>query len=116
HAVVTAGYGTFDDTTTAGNRYGMTSDYVTAARTPDGALVMAYLPSLRTVKVNLAQLGGPATARWYDPSRGTFTAIAGSPLPNSGERAFAPPGNNGDGDGDWELVLETTPAKEGGRR
>jgi hypothetical protein len=111
HAVVTAGYGTLDDTTTEGNRYGMTSDYVTAARTPDGALVMAYLPSLRTVKVDLAQLGGPATARWYDPSRGTYTAVEGSPLPNSRERAFTPPGNNGDGDGDWVLVLETTPPK-----
>jgi hypothetical protein len=116
HAVVTAGYGTFDDTTTAGNRYGMTSDYVTAARTPDGALVMAYLPSLRTVKVKLAQLAGPATARWYDPSRGTYTAIEGSPLRNSGELEFKPPGNNADGDGDWVLVLETVPPKEAGGR
>jgi hypothetical protein len=115
HTVVTTGYGTFDGTTTEGNRYVMTSDYVTAGRTPDGALVMAYLPSLRTVKVDMAQLGGPATARWYDPSRGTYTAVNGSPLPNSGEHAFTPPGNNGDGDGDWVLVLETTPPKEGER-
>ncbi len=111
HKVVTAGYGTFDATTTEGNHFVMTSDYVTAARTPDGALVMAYLPSLRTVKVDMARLSGPATARWYDPSRGTYTAVEGSPLPNSGERAFTPPGNNGDGDGDWVLVLETTPPK-----
>jgi len=116
HTVVTAGYGTFDDTTTDGNRYVMTSDYVTAARTPDGALVMAYLPSPRTVKVDMTQLAGPAAARWYDPSRGTFTAIEGSPLPNTGERAFTPPGNNGDGDGDWVLVLETKPPKDGERR
>jgi hypothetical protein len=114
--VVTAGYGTFDATTTAGNRYGMTSDYVTAARTPDGALVIAYPPSLRTVKVNLARLRGPATARWFDPSRGTYTEIKGSPLRNSGERAFRPPGKNGDGDGDWVLVVETAPPKQTGRR
>ncbi len=116
HTVVTAGYGTFDATTTEGNRYGMTSDYVTAARTPDGTLVMAYLPSHRTVKVNMAQLGSPATARWYDPSRGTYTAVAGSPLRNTGNHDFTPPGNNGDGDGDWVLVLETAPPKEGGQR
>jgi Protein of unknown function (DUF4038)/Putative collagen-binding domain of a collagenase len=116
HAVVNAGYGTFDDTTTEGNRYAMTSDYVTAARTSDGALVMAYLPSLRPVTVDMTQLRGPATARWYDPSRGTYTAIDGSPLKNTGKRKFTPPGNNGDGDGDWLLVLEATPANEGKRR
>jgi hypothetical protein len=109
HTVVIAGYGTFDATTTEGNRYVMTSDYVTAARTPDGSLVIAYLPSSRTVRVNMAQLSAPATARWYDPSRGTFTAIDKSPLRNAGDRSFTPPGNNGDGDGDWVLVLETKP-------
>jgi hypothetical protein len=113
HTTVTAGYGTFDATTTEGNVYGMTSDYVTAARTPDGALVMAYLPSLRTVTVDMARLAGPATARWYDPSRGTYTTVKGSPLPNSGKRPFTPPGRNGDGDGDWVLVLETKPPPEG---
>ena len=110
HNVVTAGYGTLDATTTPGDRYVMTSDYVTAARTPDGTLVMAYLPSRRTVTVNMAQLRAPATGRWYDPSRGTYTAIAGSPIRNAGNHAFTPPGNNGDGDGDWLLVLETAAA------
>jgi hypothetical protein len=116
HTVVTAGYGTFDATTTAGNRYVMTSDYVTAARTPDGTLVLAYLPSRRTVKVDMTKLAGPATARWYDPSRGTYTPVTGSPLPNSGERSFTPPGNNADGDGDWVLLLETRPPRKRGAR
>lgn len=109
HQVVTAGYGTFDGTTTAGNRYVMTSDYATAARVPDGSLVMAYLPSRRPVTVDMGRLAAPATALWYDPSRGTYTTIRGSPLPNVGKREFTPPGNNGDGDGDWVLVLETKP-------
>ena len=91
-------------------------DYVSAARTPDGKLAMAYLPDKRTVTVDMTKLSGPAVARWYDPSRGTYTAVEGSPLPNSGEHAFTPPGNNGDGDGDWVLVLETAPPKEGERR
>ena len=107
HRVVTTGYGTFDASTTPGNRYGMTSDYVTAGRTPDGNLVMAYLPSLRTVTVDMSQLRAAATARWYDPSRGSYAAVAGSPLANTGEHKFTPPGNNGDSDGDWILVLET---------
>jgi hypothetical protein len=109
HTVVIAGYGTFDATTTQGNVYVMTSDYVTAGRTPDGNLIMAYLPSLRTLAVDMTQLRAPSTARWYDPSRGTYTVVEGSPLANTGKRKFTPPGKNGDGDGDWVLVLETKP-------
>jgi Protein of unknown function (DUF4038)/Putative collagen-binding domain of a collagenase len=107
HKVVVGGYGTFDASTTRGNVYGMTSDYVTAGRTPDGTLVMAYLPSLRTVTVDMTKLCAPATAQWYDPSRGTYVAVGRSPLPNRGEHSFTPPGNNADGD--WVLVLETKP-------
>jgi hypothetical protein len=109
HRVVTAGYGTFDASTTPGNLHVMTSDYVTVGRTPDGNLVMAYLPSLRTVTVDMSQLRAPATAHWYDPSRGTHAAVEGSPLANTGQHKFTPPGKNGDGDGDWILVLETKP-------
>jgi hypothetical protein len=115
HVVVIEGYGTFDSSTTSGNVFVMTSDYVTAARTPDGTLIMAYLPSRRPVVVDMAQLSAPATARWYDPSQGTFTMIEATPLANSGKRTFTPPGNNHDGDGDWVLVLETKSVKEGAK-
>jgi hypothetical protein len=71
--------------------------------------VMAYIPTVRTVTVDMGALGAPATGHWYDPSSGDYTLIAGSPLPNSGARDFTPPGNNRDGDGDWLLVLETNP-------
>ena len=103
HTVVTAGYGTFTDSGALGD-----SDYLTAARTPDGALVMAYMPTLRTVTVDMSALAAPAYASWYDPANGTFTAIPSSPLANTGSMSFTPPGNNGDGDGDWVLVLEAT--------
>jgi hypothetical protein len=116
HSVVIAGYGTFDATTTDGNRFVMTSDYVTAGSSPDGSLVMAYMPTLRPLTVDMTKLRAPATAQWYDPSRGVYTAIAGSPLPNKGRRVFTPPGNNHDGDGDWVLVLEAgTPRPDAAR-
>ena len=83
-AVVIAGYGTFDATTTQGNVYGMTSDYVTAGRTPDGNLVMAYLPSLRTVTVDMTQLRAPATA---DP---TTPPVATAPPEATPEPAAQP--------------------------
>ncbi len=111
HKLVVGGYGTFDATSHEGNHYVMSNDYVTAARTANGRLAMAYMPSLRPLKVDLSQLSGAVTARWYDPSRGSFSKIEGSPFANSGQRYFIPPGNNADGDGDWVLVLETQPAQ-----
>jgi hypothetical protein len=108
HQAVTAGYGTFDGSETPGSAYGMTSDYIAAARTPDGRLIMAFLPTRRTVTVDMAQLRYAAFARWFDPSSGAYLAIDGSPLPNTGEHNFIPPGNNADGDGDWVLILETS--------
>jgi hypothetical protein len=84
----------------------MTSDYVTTGRTPNGRLAVAYMPSLRPLKVDLSRLSGPVTARWYDPSCGKFSPINGSPFGASGKREFTPLGNNADGDGDWLLILE----------
>ena len=81
------------------------SDYLTAARTDDGKLVIAYLPTSRTITVNMAELAGRAHARWYDPTRGTYSAAAGSALRNMGRRQFTSPGENADGDDDWVLVL-----------
>lgn len=114
HKVVTAGYGTLGQ-----------FDYVTAARTPDGSLIIAYVPDQRTVTVDMTQLAAPARAQWYDPSNGRYRAIANAPLPNTGTRRFDTPDNNADGPGrdggpanaDWVLVLETHPpgAAAGGR-
>jgi len=108
HSVVTNGYGTFgkDDRTPGG-------DHVTAARTGDGKLVMAYVPSTgikpRAITVDMAQLRGAALARWYNPTDGKHRAIDGSPFANSGSREFTTPGDNGTGTNDWVLVLEATP-------
>jgi len=106
HSVVTKGYGTFgeDDRTPGG-------DYVTAARTGDGTLVMAYVPSTgtkpRAITVDMTKLSGTALARWYNPTDGKYSAVAGSPFANSGSREFITPGDNGTGTNDWVLVLET---------
>ncbi len=102
HAVVTAGYGTFSSGGSSG-----ANDYLTAARTSDGKLVLAYMPTARTITVNMTQLtGSTVTAQWYDPTNGTYTTIAGSPFTNSGSRNFTPPSKNSGGDSDWVLVLE----------
>jgi len=101
HSVVTAGLGTFGEW-----------DYVTAARTQDGTLAMAYVPSARTLTVDMTRLSGPVTARWYDPAAGTFTTIPGSPFSNAGALNFSTPRTNADGDEDWVLVLEVLPVPD----
>jgi hypothetical protein len=104
HVVVTSGYGTYAD-----QGYVNDNDFLTAARTPDGNLVVIYTPILRTFTVDMANLAAPAVTRWFDPSTGDYVTVAGSPLPPSGARLFTPPGPNADGDGGWVLVLETQP-------
>jgi hypothetical protein len=98
HSLLTAGYGTYGDW-----------DYATAAKTPDGSLAVVYIPTARTVTVDLGTMVGPVTARWYDPASGSYTTIAGSPFANQGSQDFTTPGDNADGPGnpDWVLVLQT---------
>lgn len=104
HTVVVSNYGTYSDSSHVAD-----NDFLTAARASDGSLVIVYTPIIRQFALDLAQLSGPAVTRWFDPSSGIFTNIAGSPFANRGLRSFMPPGNNNDGDGGWVLVLETNP-------
>jgi hypothetical protein len=70
---------------------------------------MVYLPTIRTLTVDLSKLSGPVTAQWYDPSNGSYLTVPGSPFANSGPQDFTPIGTNAEGDGDWVLVLESDP-------
>jgi hypothetical protein len=99
HSLVTRGYGSWGST-----------DFVTAASTPDGHLAIAYVPSTgtraRTVTFQMDRFSGPVSVRWYNPTRGTFTAAEGSPFPNRGVQPLTSPGDNGTGQNDWAVVLE----------
>ena len=103
HTIVTGGYGTFSSTGSLGS-----NDYLTDASTPDGMLVIAYLPTVRTITINMSTLASAMTAQWYDPTNNTYTTISGSPFVNSGSLQFTPPGNNSAGDGDWVLLLQAS--------
>jgi hypothetical protein len=85
------------------------TDLAVAARAADRSFAIAYMPSLRTITVNLGQLAGPkVAARWYDPANGTYSAVTGSPFLASGSQSFRPAGNNASNYGDWALVLESS--------
>jgi hypothetical protein len=94
HALVTAGLGDFG-----------AQEYVTAARTSDGTLALVYVPTTRTITVDLGRMAGPTAARWYDPTSGTFVTVSDS-LANDGAFDFTTPDVNTVGAEDWVLVLE----------
>jgi Protein of unknown function (DUF4038)/Putative collagen-binding domain of a collagenase len=81
--------------------------FAPAARSSDGSLVMAYLPTFRRISVDMTKLAGPITASWYDPTNGKYLPAGDSPYANVGSRQFTPPLDNSAGDHDWVLVLET---------
>ena len=81
-------------------------DHAATARADDGSLVLAYLPTPRTVAIDMSRLSAPVTARWFDPTDGRTIAIA-ERLANSGSRSFTPRPRNAIGQSDWVLVLET---------
>lgn len=102
HKILTAGYGTFGNVDTRVSE----SDYATAASTPDGTTIVVYIPTVRTITVDMTQLGGEARARWFDPSDGSYQDVADSSSANGGTREFTPPGQNHAADGDWVLLLQ----------
>jgi len=83
-------------------------DYVSAAATPSGNLLVAYISPAHSgsITVDMTAMFGSAEARWYNPTDASYTTIAGSPFANIGTRQFTPPGNNGTGYTDWVLILE----------
>ena len=89
HEVVTGGLGEFRGL-----------DFLAAARTSDGGTVIAYMPTARTITVDLTKICGTRVAAWwFDPRTGT--AQGAGEFPTGSSREFAPPG-----EGDWVLVLD----------
>jgi hypothetical protein len=93
HLAITAGYGDIN-----------TGDYAPAARTPDGNSIVVYLPSPRTVSVDLNLLVGDyADCWWYDPANGSAIFIGN--FLSQGTLQFTPPSNS-----DWVLLVDNQAA------
>jgi len=89
HEVITEGLGEFRGL-----------DYLSAAQTIDGSCVIAYMPSRRTITVDMSKINGTkAKAWWFDPQTGKATS-AGE-FETNGIEDFTPPK-----EGDWVLVLD----------
>ena len=102
HTLFPSGRGTFNS-----GKYPGGEDYATGAFTPDGALGIIYLPTYRTVSVNLARFKGPVKAQWFDPSNGTYSSS--TTFKNSGVAYLDPPSKlNGKGFDDWVLIVKSS--------
>jgi Protein of unknown function (DUF4038)/Putative collagen-binding domain of a collagenase len=85
---------------TAGFQSGST--YAAAARTSDGMTIIAFIPTLRTVTIDMTKITGTsASVWWFNPRDGSATA-AGTAA-TTAPRTFTPPDGN-----DWVLVLDST--------
>ncbi len=89
HKIVTGGLGEFN---------GM--DYLAAAATSDGSTLIAYMPTARTITVDLTQLSGTEMHGWWFNPRTGASESAGK-FSTSGSMQLTPPG-----EGDWALVLD----------
>ncbi|MEA3004987.1 MAG: hypothetical protein QOI94_256, partial [Acidobacteriaceae bacterium] len=75
-------------------------DYLAAARTTDGATVIAYMPTSRAITVDMTKVSGKeAKAWWFNPRTGKSDSIG--TVPTLGKHRFDPPG-----EGDWVLLLD----------
>ncbi len=72
------------------------NDYATAAVTADGALGVVYVPTKRTLEVDVSKLKPGATAQWFDPTDGSMRPAAAP---------FTTPDKNAAGAHDWVLVF-----------
>jgi hypothetical protein len=81
-------------------------EYAVAA-TAGRDLAVAYVPSGRTISLDLSGFDGPVRARWFDPTDGSWTVVEDAPLQPRAGTQVRTPGDNTAGDGDWALVLDT---------
>ena len=98
HKLLVDGYGTPNTVGSVND-----NDYATAARTADGRLAVIYLPTSRTITVDMSTMQPGSVAVWYDPTDGQYRLA--NPPTGHGLVQFTPPGPNHGGDDDWVLRI-----------
>jgi hypothetical protein len=74
------------------------SAYATAAVSADNTTAAVYVPTPRTITVDVDRLTSDTRSFWIDPTNGASISV---PL----SRTYSSPGLNRDGDGDWLLLF-----------
>jgi Protein of unknown function (DUF4038)/Putative collagen-binding domain of a collagenase len=82
-----------------------TNDYAVTALADDGSFALSYLPTRRSLTIDLTKVSGERViASWFNPRTGETTRIGEFNDPQ--RQTFAPPG-----EGDWVLVVEAAATK-----
>ena len=70
-------------TLVVGNAPATADNYVAAAATLDGTLLVAYVPPAHTgsVTIDITAMSGPTRARWFDPTTTAYVDAGVGPLP-----------------------------------
>lgn len=101
HSCFPSGRGTFNAGTNPGGE-----DYAAGAFSKDGSTGILYLPTYRTVSINLARFTTPIRVRWFDPSTGLYTDV-NEEFKKEGVAYISPPSRlNGKGFEDWVLIVQ----------
>ena len=91
------------DTSLVSSSLGTGATRVSPALASDGSFAMVYVPTSQTVTVVMsAMTPSSVRARLFNPTSGAFTAVSGSPFPNSGTQNIA-------SGGERVLVLDAVP-------
>lgn len=89
---------------------------VTSCMASDGTALIAYVAqapattTARSVDVDPRSMAADYRGRWWNPTSGAYTNIGGGGYTfdhTASSETFTTPGNNGTGEGDWVLVLDT---------
>ncbi len=89
HVVVTGGLGEFRGL-----------DYLSVAVSADKSLLVAYMPTARTITVDLSKMKGSSVKiRWHDPRTGKSIPLG--EFPTNSSKEFAPAE-----EGDWLIIIE----------
>jgi hypothetical protein len=84
------------------------SEMAVAAATADGSFAAVYMPSARTIQLDLTGLQHDAKIEWLDPTTGETHPVRKSFHGKRGPVSFSPPGaKHAGGDSDWVLVLDS---------
>lgn len=85
--------------------YETDGQYAPAARTEDGSTMIAYIPTPRTVTVDLSKISGQeAQCAWYNPRDGSYELIG--TFTTKEHKDFTPPSEE-----DWVLLIDDASKK-----
>lgn len=90
--LLTSGYGTNG-----------TLDYAAAALANDGSFAVIYLPTSRSITINMRRFNGSKYIKWFDPTNNTYTTEGA--VTNYCSRSFAARPANSAGQYDWIMII-----------